>query len=247
MNTFCRRGSSLKVAFFLAGLLLLTAFNASAQCTMHLSELPPAPELLGFRLGMTRDEIKTLVRQTDFGKTDVFGVTRTTINPSFDPRIDQKKFAGVRSISLEILDDRLTSLWIGYDETFKFQTLDEFIPLVNTSLHLPTAWSSWKGRGQQMHCADFQLMATVVARSPALRIIETAAEDVIAQRRQAKEDGDITLASGESEGVVGDKNKHTFFPGGCPSAKSVSAENRVVFRSPEEAEKAGYKIAKDCH
>lgn len=249
--THCARlNSSLLIASHVLLMILFLPAPGNAQCTLHISDLAPAAELLGFHLGMTRGEIKSLVPQTDFGKTDAFGVTKTTINPSFDPRIDQKKFTGVRSISLELLDERLTSLWIGYDETFKVQTLDEFLPLVNSSLNLPVAWSSWRGRGQQMHCSDFELFATVVARSPTLRIVETAAEDIIAERRQAKEDKDTALAAGEteeSEEVIGDKIKHTFLPGTCSSAKNVSAENRVVFRSTEEAEKAGYKIAKDCH
>ena len=56
-----------------------------------------------------------------FGGTDPFGVSKTTINPYFDPNIDKTKFEGVRSISLDLLDERLTSLWIGFDETFKVQ------------------------------------------------------------------------------------------------------------------------------
>ena len=85
-------------------LLLLWAQTASAQCTKKLSELPAAPELVGFRLGMTKDEIKTHVPQTAFGKADHFGVTKTTINPYFDPKIDKTKFAGVRSISLDLVE-----------------------------------------------------------------------------------------------------------------------------------------------
>ena len=231
-------------------MLSLTASSGHAQCNLRLSELPPAPEFLGFRLEMTKEEIKSLAPQTAFGKTDPFGVIKTTINPSFNPKIDQKKFAGVRSISLELLDDRLTSLWIGYDETFKVQTLDEFLALINSSLHLPDAWSSWKGRGQQLNCSDFQLVVTLVARSPSLRIVETAAENTIAERRQAKEDEGAAIATGEghaTEEVIGDKVNHSFYPVTCSSAKSVSADRRVVFKNIDEAEKAGYKMATDCH
>src|ERR1041384_857481 len=99
--------------------LLLCAQAASAQCTKKLSELPAAPELLGFRLGMTKEQIKVHVPQTAFGKADHFGLIKTTINPYFDPKIDKTKFEGVRSISLDLVDDRLTSLWIGFDDTFE--------------------------------------------------------------------------------------------------------------------------------
>src|SRR5215216_8038376 len=136
-------------------LLLLLAQSASAQCTKKLAELPAAPELLGFRLGMTKEQIKARVPQTEFGRTDPFGVSKTTINPYFDPKIDKTKFEGVRSISLDLVDDRLTSLWIGFDETFKAHTTEEFLKLISQSLGVDGNWSSWRARGQQLRCADF--------------------------------------------------------------------------------------------
>jgi hypothetical protein len=37
----------------------------------------------------------------------------------------------VRSISLDLLDGRLTSLWIGYDEDYKAHDTDEFVKLIS--------------------------------------------------------------------------------------------------------------------
>jgi hypothetical protein len=199
---------------------------------------------------MTKDDIKTYVPQIVFGKTDEFGLTKTTINPSYDPRFDQKRFAGVRSISLDLLDNRLTSVWIGYDETFKVQTVEQFIPLITEALHLPAVWSSWKGRGQQIRCADFQAIVTTLAGGPTLRILDTAAESMIADRRQAKEERDSGVSSAQNESaeeIIGDKETNTFYSAGCKSAKDVNPGNRVVFRTMEDAERAGFKLAKDCH
>ena len=95
--------------------LITVVFSVQAQCTQKLSDLPPVPEFFGFHLGMTKEQIKAHVPQASFGKTDAFGVSKTTINPSYDPKIDKSKFEGVRSISLDILDNHLTSIWIGYD------------------------------------------------------------------------------------------------------------------------------------
>ena len=75
-------------------LLLLLPQTVPAQCTKKMSELPAAPELLGFRLGMTKEQIKAHVPQTKFGTTDHFGVSKTTINPYFDETIDKSKFHG---------------------------------------------------------------------------------------------------------------------------------------------------------
>jgi hypothetical protein len=232
------------------------AQTASAQCTKKLSELPAAPELLGFRLGMTKDEIKTRVPQTAFGKADRFGVMKTTINPYFDPKIDKSKFEGVRSISLDLVDDRLTSLWIGYDETFKARTAEEFVKLISQSLGVGGNWSSHRSKGQQLRCADFQLIVTTVAGGPSFRILDIAAEDLVAERRQAKEEQDaVAEANASSEStetappaeLVADKDSKTYYPNGCTPSKEIVEKNKVVFKTAADAEKAGFKAAKNCH
>jgi hypothetical protein len=240
--------------------LLAIALPVSAQCTQKMASLPAAPELHGFRLGMTRDQIKAVVPQTVFGHTDHFGVAKTTINPHFDPKIDQTKYEGVRSISLDLLDDRLTSLWIGYDETFQVQAIDEFVKVVSKSLQLDGAWSSWRSRGQQMRCADFQLIVTTLAGGPSLRLLDFAADDTIAARRQAKEEQDAAAEAGAASGgenggengqpaaeIIGDKQTKTYYPNGCQPAKEIAEANKAVFKTAEEAEKAGFKLAKNCH
>lgn len=248
--------------------VLTLSLPVSAQCTQKIATLPAAPELLGFRLGMTRDEIKTLVPQTQFGKTDHFGVAKTTINPHFDPKIDQKKFEGVRSISLDLLDDRLTSLWIGYDETYKVKTTDEFVKSISQALQVSGNWSSWRSRGQQLRCADFQLIVSTLAGGPSLRLLDFGAEETIAVRRQEKEEQDSLAAAGNenneqgtdstgdkqskavtgaSNTIIGDKQSKTYYPNSCQPAREISEANRAVFKSAEEAEKAGFKLAKNCH
>jgi hypothetical protein len=252
----------------LVALFLIPAQSIFGQCTQKIATLPAAPELFGFRLGMTRDQIKALVPQTQFGKTDHFGVAKTTINPHFDPKIDQKKFQGVRSISLDLLDDRLTSLWIGYDETYNLKTVDEFVKTISQSLQVSGNWSSWRSRGQQLRCADFQLIVSTLAGGPSLRLLDFGAENTIAARRQEKEEQDAlaeaaagennnkeadstgdgqTTTSNQSSVIVGDKQSKTYYPSGCHPAKEISEANRTVFKTAQEAEKAGFKLAKNCH
>jgi hypothetical protein len=233
-------------------LFLLLAQTAPAQCTKKASELPAAPELLGFRLGMTKDQIKAAVPQTRFGGADDFGVSKTTINPHFDSTIDKTKFEGVRSISLDLLDDRLTSLWIGFDETFKAHTAEEFVKLISQSLQVDGNWSSWRSRGQQLRCADFQLIVTTVAGGPSFRLIDVGADDIVAARRQAKEEQDAAAeAAAEAIGtepaeIIADKQSKTYYPNGCQPAKEISETNKVTFKTTADAEKAGFKQAKNC-
>lgn len=233
-------------------LLLMLPLSVSAQCTKKMSELPAAPELLGFRLGMTKDQIKARVPQTRFGSTDHFGVSKTTINPYFDETIDKSKFEGVRSVSLDLVDEKLTSIWIGFDNTFKAHTAEEFIKLISQSLQLDGNWSS-RSRGQQLRCGDFQLNVTTVAGGPSFRLLDTAADDLIAERRQAKEEQDTLAAAGtstettEPAEIIADKQSKTYYPNGCPPAKEIAEANKLTFKTTAEAEKAGFKAAKNCH
>jgi len=233
-------------------LLLLFAFtapSATAQCTQKLADLPPAPELLGFRLGMTKEQVKAYVPQAAFGHADPFGVSKTTINPYFDPTIDKTKFPSVRSISLDLLDDHLTSLWIGYDDTFKVQVIEEFAKVVSASLKLPEAWSAGRGRGLQMKCADFHLIVSTIAGGPSLRVLDIGAEDVVAARRQAKEERDAAAEAGTSEEaeIVADKQAKVYYLSTCQSPREISEANKILFKTTEDAEKAGFKLAKNCH
>ena len=232
-------------------LLLLLTQTVSAQCTKKMSELPAAPELLGFHLGMTKEQIKARIPQTKFGGTDHFGVSKTTINPYFDETIDKSKLESVRSISLDLVDEKLTSIWIGFDDTFKVHTADEFVKLISQSLQVDGNWS-YKSRGQQLRCADFQLTVTTVAGGPSFRLVDTAADDLIAARRQAKEEQDSLAEAGgnatestEPAEIIADGKSKTYYPNGCLPAKEIA--NKVTFKTAAEAEKAGFKAAKNCH
>jgi hypothetical protein len=243
----------LKSGLLFAVLIILSgvpSIDVHGQCTQKLADLPAATELLGFRLGMTKDEIKKMVPQTIFRKNDDFGVTKTTINPHFNATIDTTKFEGVRSVSLDFLDDRLFSLWIGFDETYKVHALDEFAKVISQALKIPEAWSAWRSGGKQMRCVDFQVTLQTVARGPSVRILDVLADDTIAARRQAKEERDAELSAAAENGnteITGDRKTKTYYPNGCEAAKEVTAENRVVFRSVEDAEKAGFKVSKRCN
>lgn len=231
-----------------------TANYTSGQtpCAQKLSEVTQSAELYGFHLGMSKDEVKVLIPQTVFGRADEFGVVKTTINPYFDPRIDKAKFSGVRSISLDFLDDRLTSLWIGYDDTYKVQTVDEFVKMISQALRLSGNWTQWKSKGQQLKCRDFQVVVTIVAGGPSIRILDTVADETIAERRQTKEERDAAAEAAvsteqETPEVIGDKLAKVYYPSGCKPAKNIDEANRINFPTVADAEKAGFKLGKTCH
>jgi hypothetical protein len=227
--------------------LSTAASKAQTQCSLKLSDLPSAAELRGFRLGMTKDEVKARIPQVSFARDDEFGVSKTTINPDFDHKIEKSSFSGVRSVSLDFLDSKLTSLWLGYDSTFQWKTVEDFVRGISASLRLPDAWQSWRVRGQQLKCADFSMTVSIVAEGPSFRIVDRSAEDLIAERRAAKEEERASAdETEETEAVIADKKTKTYFTSDCPPSHPIDAKDQVQFPSSTEAEKAGYKKTMSC-
>jgi len=241
-------------------LLLVCSAGVLAQenkCTLKLAELPESPELFGFRAGMTVDQVRTKVPAIVIPRSNLFGVAQTSISPDFDPKFDKKAFVGVRTVSLDFLDDRLSSIWLGYDSTFKWQTVPEFVKGISQSLRLPDAWATWKTRGQRLVCSDFQMTVTMLGEGPSFRINDTHAEQLIAERREAQEE--LDSAAGETPAgipagtpvetpveIFGDRQGKIYYAGGCEPPQAIKDSNRIVFHTVEAAEKAGYKPAKSC-
>ena len=219
-------------------LLIGCARIAAAQCKLTSDQLPDAPELHGFRLGMTPEQAKARVPLIQFGRADEIGVIKTSINPLYDPRFDKVVYADVRTISLDFLDEKLTTLWIGYESSFKWQTVEDYVTGISKSLNLPATWTVKRG-SQQLHCDGFTIGVSLIAGSPSVRLSDDAADETIAARREE------VAAAAESR-VTGDKISKLYYPAACEAAENIPAENRAVFKNKEDAEKAGYKLAKDC-
>jgi hypothetical protein len=230
-------------------IILLCGSNVFAQdnrCTVKLSDLPDAPELFGLRMGMTTAQVKARIPQVVFGHVNEFGLSKTSINPDFDPRIEKSTFAGVRTISLDFLDGRTTSLWFGYDSSFKWSTVPEFVKQISSSLRLPDAWRPWKTRGQQLNCADFQMTVSYLAEGPSFHIIDNTAEQTLAARREAEENQENGSDPRPAEVIIADRKIKIYYPPACAPANVIKETDRVVFKSKEEAENAGYKLGTQC-
>jgi len=222
----------------LAGLFSVSIASAQqSNCSIRLDRLPDASELRGFHLGMTYDQVKSRVPQIRFGRADEFGVSKTSISPFFDPSFDKGSFADVRTISLDFLDGKLVTLWIGYESTFKWKTLGEFVAGISKSLNLPAEWAAKRG-GRQLTCEGFSILVSLIGGGPSIRVTDETAQEIIATRREA--------AAAAAELVIGDKATRLYYPSDCSALENVAVSNRVTFKDKDEAAKAGYKIAKDC-
>jgi hypothetical protein len=227
--------------FVLALCAVTTASAQQSNCSAKTDQLPDAPELRGFHLGMTYDQVKARVPPIQFGHADEFGVAKTSINPAFGPQFDKASFADVRTVSLDFLDGKLVTLWIGYESTFKWQKLDEFVNGMSKSLNLTAAWPPKRG-GQQLTCDGFSILASVIAGSPSIRFTDEAAQETIANRREAA----AAAEEAAEAAVIGDQRTKLYYPSDCPAREKVPEASRTAFKDKDEAEKAGYKLAKDC-
>jgi hypothetical protein len=176
----------------LAAIFILTVVCAcatsaqEAKCALKLAELPSIPELRGFSLGMTIEQVKARLPKLQISPADQFGFTSLNIFPDYLAGIDKAAFDGVRTISLEFMDGRVSSLWIGYDKTFKWQTLDEFTAGMTTALKLPNSWRL-KFRTRLLDCADFTVAVVPVGESPSLKFTDETARVLLEKRQAAKE------------------------------------------------------------
>lgn len=173
-------------------LLLSCAVIAFAQagankCTLTSEQLSRAPELKGLWPGMTVEQVKAVVPALEMGEQDELGLSKTSFSPDFNPKINRAAFQGVRTVSLDFLDGRLFSVWLGYNESFKWKSIDELVKAVTDSLKLPSAWES-RGRGQQVTCGDFHVLITMVAGSPTLRVTDETLRGLWEKRRTEKEE-----------------------------------------------------------
>ena len=187
---------------------------------------------------MTFDQVKAREPLVQFGRPDEIGLTKTSINPLYDPRFDKKAFADIRTISFDFLDGKLTTLWIGYESSFKWQSVDEFIRGISNSLNVGGSWSPKRG-GQQLRCDGFTIFVSLIAGSPSIRLSEDAADEMIAKRREE------ATAAAEAR-VIADKITKLYYPADCEAGEKIAPPDRIIFTNKEEAEKAGYKLAKDC-
>jgi hypothetical protein len=176
--------------FFAISFIFACISSPAAQenrCTLKLAELPAPQELRGFRVGMTLEQVRARLPKLQVPPQDEFGFTSLNIFPAHEPGIDKAAFEGVRTISLDLLDNRVYSLWLGYDKSFKWQNTDEFAKGMAAALKLPEAWRT-KFRTRVLDCADFTLSVIPVGESQSIKIVDNAAKDLLDSRQAAKED-----------------------------------------------------------
>jgi hypothetical protein len=86
------------------------------------------------------------------------------------------------------------------------------------------------------------MLASVIAGSPSIRISDDAAQETIATRREEA----AVAAEAVAAVVIGNQQTKLYYPSDCSAVISVAESKRIKFKDKDEAERAGFKLAKDC-
>jgi len=209
-----------------------------SQCPLAADR---TPELRGFRVGMPQAAVLARLPGASVDKPDQFGITQlrlTVIDPSIAkglPASDRgiqpntilgnegtvvvtsAKFPalkGVRRIQFQFTDGRLSYLQVGYDDSTRWNSIDEFVETVAKALNLPAEWSlTPEGdrleQARELRCEAFVITADLSADPTDTRIgSQLSVEDLVASKLVEKRQNDLKDKAQAAE----DAKRKTFKP-----------------------------------
>jgi hypothetical protein len=198
----------------------------ATKCTLALAQ---APALRGLRLGMTQAQVLARFPGLSLDRADEVGLSRlrlALIDVDLYPKgssnrdrgvqldiaagttegraftADSSKFPdlkGVRRIQLRFVDGRISYVQLGYDDSFKWNGVDEFTQTVSKNLGLPGEWrvpgeSDAIVNQKELRCDGFLMGATIGgdttdARMGAqLSLEDTAITQAVEKRQKDREE-----------------------------------------------------------
>jgi hypothetical protein len=89
------------------------------------------------------------------------------------------------------------------------------------------------------------MTVTMVGEGPSFHILDSSAEQIIGARRAAKEELESAALAAATE-IIADKQAKVYYTEGCQPTREIKETDRMVFKTIEEAENAGYKLARTC-
>ncbi len=183
MNTYT------KIATSILFLLVFTGARTIAQepkCNLTLAQ---APELRGFKLGMSPEDVIAKmpglnIRPANRRKYRVVAINFTpndlsmrngVINLDRTSYVSATRFPiyeGLTSAGIHFLDEKAFLIELFYDDSTKWNDVDEFADKVASSLHLPKAWIGDDDKSERfIKCNGFLIETELKSStSPVLRI-----------------------------------------------------------------------------
>ena len=174
----------------------------AAACTLSLEQ---APEVRGFGLGMSLDEVRRRFPglearpPLEVNWSPEFGYLEARIHAADILRIypqHKSEFKGVQSVTLKFLDGRVTYLEVEYDDSAKWDDVDTLLESLTASLNLPApeAWQADEPRvkgserwAKRLTCDGFKIVVWAFSRAK-IFFHDTAASEMLSKRMRAKDE-----------------------------------------------------------
>jgi outer membrane protein len=122
-----------------ANLALPPASTTATECALSRGQ---APEIGGFRLGMTKDQVRALAPILKLGPANEFGVEHDELKSADLENLPGARgfFDGVQGVSLEFTDGLLSFIRVFYPVTSKWESKDEFLTVMAPKFNLRGNW-----------------------------------------------------------------------------------------------------------
>jgi hypothetical protein len=155
-----------------------------------------APELRGFKLGMTLDEARArsgLISIPASPRIDETGFFQASV---LLPDLGKAQREGIKSLELGFLDGKLVSIQVSYDATVTWPDEDQFGISVAKSLGIPDAWEKVEMTGGMKQLCGEVAFAFIghkppmseTLEYPTLFIYRTDTHAIRAERRSRSEE-----------------------------------------------------------
>lgn len=207
-------------------------------CNLGINQ---SPELRGFRMGMTQAAVLARLPGVTVGKPDKFGLARLRLSiidssalimpgpkdkgvqedMSVGPNdgsafvLDSARFAtfkGVRRLQMRFIDGRLSHLEVIYDDSIKWDSIEEFVDTIATNLKLPHDWKtpadSDGAHEKELRCEGFVLAANTGDTTEINSGPELVLQDLAAWEAMSKKQNDIVDKAKRAE----DEKRKAFKP-----------------------------------
>jgi hypothetical protein len=168
--------------------------SANSGCSLTPAQ---SPEIRGIRLGMTSVQLLTLFPEEanrhviteavkESQRADKYGVSRFDLRG--DNKTDNPRWTGINYITIELMDERVTTFHISYAGP-EWKTVDQFVANLSDVFRLPkvASWEPGDESRMSLKCSGFviDVYAFLDSRENWVRVKDTSAPRLAEGRREA--------------------------------------------------------------
>jgi len=158
-----------------------SSVKVSSSCQLRL---PQSPMVRGLKLGQQRKDVEAHIEGLHVPRGDKFGVALVAIEKRSLLKDSRRNslLVNALSVGLQFTDERMSTIWLDYDNSIRWKDADEFRAAIKERLNLPGRWVPMNSYRNAIFCEGFVVVAGI-ERNPYLVIIDLEAGKVVAARQ----------------------------------------------------------------